>query len=144
MMPNAPRRRAIANPATRLEVEGQTYLIRFDDDALIELEIDLDDLLDRVNARLERVGQEPYESVWEALEEISVRYPLQAVRRMLARVSADGEVALPVRALTDPKVSDALTTAISTAFGAHRDELPQEETVEGPPPLDDDDDGSTG
>ena len=136
------RRRAITNPPTPLVLDGERYEIRFDDDALIGLELDLDDLLDKVNARLERAGQEPYDSVWEGLEEISVRYPLQSVRRMLAH-AMPGQT-LPMSALSDPKVAEALTTAISTAFGADPDAVPKVEETVGPPPVGDDDAELTG
>jgi hypothetical protein len=130
-------RRAIVNSPTVIDLGpdlGGETSVRFDTNRLIEIELELDDLLDKHNARLEQRGEEPFESVWEALEELTERYPMVTIRVLLRAAFPDLEE-IPLALLNDPKIGDALSAAIAVAFGQDPAELPQEETTSTDPTV---------
>ena len=115
-------------------------------------ELELDPYLDRLNDRLERRGEDPFESVWDALEELTVRYPMAAIGVLLAGATRHlgGDVAakiaeLPPSIYNDNTLSTRLNEALAISFGADPSEIAQEVTeTEGPTGAGGDAGGSTG
>lgn len=139
-------RRAILNDGNVIDLgDLGTHVVRFDDASLIKLELELDEILDRLNVRLERRGEEPYESVWDALEELSTRYPVVTISTLLYAAVPSVEGRVPIEVLNDPAVADPLIEALSVAFGTDPSELDQEEDeAEDPPAAGGDAGASTG
>lgn len=126
-------RRAITNGPVEIDLGGEigTQPLRYDDDSLIALELKLDDLLDKVNGRLEGRGEEPFESVWEALEEITARYPVASIKILLSAGLPPG-TPVPLSALGDDGTAQRIMEALSIAFGedpAEPGDVPRTEEV---------------
>lgn len=149
-------RRALTNEPTPVDLPdpiGSTTL-RYLGPGLTWVELELDPYLDRLNARLERRGEEPFESTWEALEELTLAYPMAVMPLLLkAGLRHHGPGVAELVDELDPAVyhrtdvADAANVALSIAFGHDPAELPStdEETDPADPTLAGDDaGGSTG
>lgn len=123
---------------------GETRL-RYTNDTIVELEDVLEPLMDKLNARLEKRGDEPYESVWDALEELQAAWPFRATLPLLRAGLPPEHAALagdlpPSVIISDQEVGDALGEALAIAFGVdpselEQSEIPTEETDTPGPPM---------
>lgn len=142
---NGPVRYALPDPVGEVD-------LRYRVPDLTWTELELDPYLDRMNPRLEARGEEPFESVWDALEELTGRYPMAVTGILLrgaVRHLGPGTDALvdelPPWIYNDEDLGDRLNAALSIAFGADPSELDQEVSeTEDPTVAGGDAGGSTG
>lgn len=131
----------LAVPVTLPPPIGETVL-RYTNDTIIELEDELEPLMDKLNARLLNRGEEPFESVWDALEELQAAWPFRATLPLLRRGLPPDQAELagelpPSVIVSDEEVGDALGEALAIAFGIdpaelEESEIPQETSDVGP------------